>query len=141
MPAATMSGSSWSKEATSCNPLRGTHPSNFFLRTLNAAQRPAACPVAIAVGKTRALVKLVEKGATKDDIYTQMDQVFKYENKIKKKHLGLMIVIRDILTKKQKKYLDDIKEKFIKEGYFNEGRRGKRSNAKRPFRSGPSQPF
>ncbi len=91
--------------------------------------------------QTRALVKLVENGATKEDIYAQMDQVFKYENKIKKKHLGLMIVIRDILTKKQKKYLNDIKEEFIKEGYFNEGRRGKRSNARRPFRGGPNQPF
>ncbi len=96
--------------------------------------------------QTRALVKLVEKGATKDDIYAQMDQVFKYENKIKKKHLGLMIVIRDILTKKQKKYLDDIKEEhfkkgYSKKGYSKEGRRGKKNKGKRGGRGGPNHPF
>jgi Spy/CpxP family protein refolding chaperone len=101
--------------------------------------------------QTRALVKLVEGGATKDDIYAQMDRVFKYENKIKKKHLGLMIVIRDVLTKKQKKYLDDIKEERFNRGNFKkgkskkgnskEGRRGKKNKGKRPFHSGPNQPF
>lgn len=59
---------------------------------------------------SRKLVKIIENGATKEQVYAQMDVIFKFENKIKKKHLGLMIVVRDILTKQQRSKLDDIKE-------------------------------
>jgi len=62
---------------------------------------------------SRKLVKLVERGATKEQVYAQMDVIFKFENKIKKKHLGLMIVVRDILTKQQRSKLDDIKEEVM----------------------------
>ncbi len=58
------------------------------------------------------LTDLVKNGASKEQVYRQMDVVFKYENKIKKKHLGLMIVARDILTKKQRAHLDKVKEEY-----------------------------
>ncbi|MCP4673950.1 MAG: hypothetical protein GY854_00205 [Deltaproteobacteria bacterium] len=60
------------------------------------------------------LLDLVKSEASKDAIYAQMDLVFKFENKIKKKHLGLMIVARDILNKKQQKFLDEVKDEFMK---------------------------
>ncbi len=60
------------------------------------------------------LLDLVKNQASKDAVYAQMDLVFKYENKIKKKHLGLMIVARDILNKKQRKFLDEVKDEFMK---------------------------
>lgn len=63
---------------------------------------------------SRKLAKLIEEGATKEQVYEQMDVIFKYENKLKKKHLGLMIVVRDVLTKKQRGKLDDIKEEARK---------------------------
>ncbi|MCP4605951.1 MAG: hypothetical protein GY847_36465 [Proteobacteria bacterium] len=59
--------------------------------------------------ESQRLLDLVKNGATKEEVYKQMDVVFRYENKIKKKHLGLMIVARDILTEKQQKLLDEIK--------------------------------
>jgi Spy/CpxP family protein refolding chaperone len=59
----------------------------------------------------RKLLELVEQGATKEQVYAQMDVVFKYENKLKKKNLGLLIVIRDVLTPRQRKALDEIKAK------------------------------
>ena len=59
---------------------------------------------------TRKLIQLVDSNGTKEQIYTQMDRIFKYENKIKKKHMGLMIVVRDILTADQKAALDKIKQ-------------------------------
>jgi len=55
------------------------------------------------------LVELVKKGATKEEIYAQMDVIFGHENKIKKKHLGLLIVVRDVLNAKQRTQLDKIK--------------------------------
>jgi Spy/CpxP family protein refolding chaperone len=55
------------------------------------------------------LAELVKKGATKEEIYAQMDVIFGFENKMKKKHLGLLIVVRDVLTAKQRAQLDKIK--------------------------------
>ena len=52
------------------------------------------------------LVDILRKGGTKEQVYQQLDRVFKHENKIKKKHLGLMIAVRDILTAQQREYLD-----------------------------------
>lgn len=63
----------------------------------------------------RKLVELVKKGATKEEIYAQLDLLFGYENKIKKKHLGLLIVVRDILNAKQRAQLDKIKAEFRQE--------------------------
>lgn len=57
------------------------------------------------------LVDLVQAGGTKEQVYAQMDEVFKYENKIKKKQLGLLIVIRDLLTQEQREHLDDVKRR------------------------------
>jgi Spy/CpxP family protein refolding chaperone len=56
------------------------------------------------------LVDLVAKGAKSEEIYAQMDRVFEYENKIKKLHLGLLLSVRDILTDKQRKQLDQIRQ-------------------------------
>jgi hypothetical protein len=39
-----------------------------------------------------------------------MDKLFSVENAIKKKHLGLMISVRDILNKSQREFLDKVKE-------------------------------
>ena len=61
------------------------------------------------------LVELVKKGATKEEIYAQMDVIFGHENKIKKKHLGLLIVVRDVLNAKQRAQLDKIKVDLEKE--------------------------
>jgi Spy/CpxP family protein refolding chaperone len=61
------------------------------------------------------LVELVKKGATKEEIYAQLDAMFVNENKIKKKHLGLMIVVRDVLNAKQRAQLDKIKADLEKE--------------------------
>jgi Spy/CpxP family protein refolding chaperone len=61
------------------------------------------------------LVELVRKGATKEEIYAQMDVIFGHENKIKKKHLGLLIVVRDVLSAKQRGQLDKIKADLEKE--------------------------
>ncbi|MBW2276700.1 MAG: hypothetical protein JRF63_04355 [Deltaproteobacteria bacterium] len=66
--------------------------------------------------ETRALLDLVADGATKEEVYVQLDKIFVYENKIKKKQLGLLICIRDVLTKKQKKILDKVKEEHMKQG-------------------------
>jgi hypothetical protein len=38
-----------------------------------------------------------------------MDAVFSYENKIKKKMLGVLIVVRDVLSKQQREQLDALK--------------------------------
>lgn len=69
------------------------------------------------------LTDLVKNEASKDEIYAQMDVIFKYENKIKKKHVGLMVVARDILTKKQRKMLDKVKEEHMERGDWGHGRR------------------
>jgi Spy/CpxP family protein refolding chaperone len=66
--------------------------------------------------ETNALVDLIASGATKEQVYAQMDKVFKYENKIKKKQMGLMICIRDVLTKKQRAFLDKVKQEHMKKG-------------------------
>ncbi len=81
------------------------------------------------------LLDVVREGGTKDKVYKQMDRVFKYENKIKKKHLGLMIVARDILTPKQRAYLDRVKKQQMEQ--FNDdfdrpGRRGRRKGPSAP---------
>jgi len=57
----------------------------------------------------RKLVELVKKGASKEEIYAQLEVTFGYENKIKKKHLGLLVVVRDVLNAKQRAQLDQIK--------------------------------
>jgi hypothetical protein len=59
--------------------------------------------------QTRKLTELVKNGASKEQIYKQLDVILKYENKIKKKSLGLLIVIRDVLTPAQREQLDGIK--------------------------------
>lgn len=66
--------------------------------------------------ETRALLELVAGGATKEQVYAQLDKIFVYENKVKKKQLGLLICIRDVLTKKQRKFLDKVKEEHMKQG-------------------------
>jgi Spy/CpxP family protein refolding chaperone len=66
--------------------------------------------------ETRALLDLVAKDATKEQVYAQVDKIFAYENKIKKKQLGLLICIRDVLNKKQRKFLDKVKEEHMKKG-------------------------
>jgi Spy/CpxP family protein refolding chaperone len=63
----------------------------------------------------RKLVEIVKKGATKEEVYAQLDVIFGYENKVKKKHLGLMIVVRDVLNAKQRGQLDEIKAEREKE--------------------------
>ena len=70
------------------------------------------------------LVDTVRKGGTKEQVYKQLDQVFKHENKIKKKHLGLMIAVRDILTVQQREYLDTIKRDHMKRFGEDSGRPG-----------------
>jgi Spy/CpxP family protein refolding chaperone len=65
--------------------------------------------------ESQKLIGLVKKNATKEQVYKQMDRVFKFENKIKKKHLGLMIVVKDILTPKQREQLDAIKKSIIEQ--------------------------
>ena len=59
--------------------------------------------------ENRKLVELLKKSASKEEVYAQLDVMFGYENKIKKKHLGLMIVVRDVLNAKQRGQLDKIK--------------------------------
>ncbi len=59
--------------------------------------------------ENRKLAKLLRDGATKEQVYAQMDVVFSFENKIKKKMLGLLIVVRDVLTKQQRDQLDKLK--------------------------------
>jgi hypothetical protein len=66
------------------------------------------------------LVDLVKAGESKSKIYVQMDKIFAVENKIKKKHLGLMIDVRDILTKAQRDFLDKVKSET--QGPFPPGR-------------------
>jgi Spy/CpxP family protein refolding chaperone len=61
------------------------------------------------------LVELVRKGATKEEIYAHLDLMFANENKIKKKQLGLLIVVRDVLTAKQRAQLDKYKADMEKE--------------------------
>ncbi|MCK9462787.1 MAG: hypothetical protein M0R80_24460 [Proteobacteria bacterium] len=58
------------------------------------------------------LVALVRKNGTKEEIYAQLDVMFGYENKIKKKHLGLLVVVRDVLNAKQRGQLDKIKDEL-----------------------------
>lgn len=60
--------------------------------------------------EARKLVALIEKGAKIKEIHAQMDRVFEHENRIKKLHLGLLLSIRDLLTAKQRKQLDQIKQ-------------------------------
>jgi Spy/CpxP family protein refolding chaperone len=81
------------------------------------------------------LLDLVREGGTKEKVYKQMDRVFKYENKIKKKHLGLMIVVKDILTPEQRAYLDEVKKKKMEQ--FNDDFDGSRRRGKR---GGPGAP-
>lgn len=64
--------------------------------------------------ETRALLEQVADGATKEQVYSQLDKIFVYENKIKKKQLGLLICIRDVLNKKQRKFLDKVKQEHMK---------------------------
>ena len=59
--------------------------------------------------ENRKLAKLLRDGATKEQVYAQMDVVFSFENKIKKKMLGLLIVVRDVLTVQQRGLLDKLK--------------------------------
>jgi Spy/CpxP family protein refolding chaperone len=85
--------------------------------------------------ETQKLLDVVREGSTKDKVYKQMDRVFKYENKIKKKHLGLMIVVKDILTPKQRAYLDRVKKQQMEQ--FNDdfdkpGGRGRRGGPSAP---------
>jgi Spy/CpxP family protein refolding chaperone len=79
------------------------------------------------------LMQLVAKGAKREEIYAQMDRVFAHENQIKKKRLGLMISVRDILNSKQRKQLDKIKGELRKsEGSWWKGRgKGKGKQGKR----------
>jgi Spy/CpxP family protein refolding chaperone len=63
--------------------------------------------------EAKVLLDIVKDGGSKEKVYAQMDNVFKYENKIKKKHVGLMIVLRDILTKNQRNYLDGVKTEWM----------------------------
>ncbi len=60
--------------------------------------------------EARKLVELVEKGAKTEAIHAQMDRVFEHENRIKKLHLGLLLSVREVLTVKQRKRLDAIKQ-------------------------------
>jgi hypothetical protein len=66
--------------------------------------------------ETRKLLDMVADNATKEQVYAQVDKIFVYENKIKKKQLGLLICIRDVLNKKQRKLLDKVKEEHMKKG-------------------------
>jgi len=66
--------------------------------------------------ETRTLLEMLADGATKEQVYEQLDKVFVYENKLKKKQLGLLICIRDVLNKKQRKFLDKIKEEHMQQG-------------------------
>lgn len=59
--------------------------------------------------ESQKLGDLVKAGASLKKISKQMDIVFNYENMIKKKHLSLLITVRDILTAEQKKILDEVK--------------------------------
>ena len=69
--------------------------------------------------EAKKLIVLLKKDASKEEVYTQMDAVLALENKIKKKHIGLLIVVRDILNKKQRSFLDKVKADFERE---NRGR-------------------
>jgi hypothetical protein len=60
--------------------------------------------------EARKLLALIEKGAKIKEIHAQMDRVFEHENRIKKLHLGLLLSVRDVLTAKQRKQLDSIKQ-------------------------------
>lgn len=60
--------------------------------------------------ESQKLGDMVSRGASVNQVLKQMDVVFRFENSIKKKHLGLLIAIRDILTAEQKKFLDAVKE-------------------------------
>jgi hypothetical protein len=64
--------------------------------------------------ENRKLAKMLREGAAKEAVYAQMDTVFSYENKIKKKMLGLLIVVRDVLTKAQRDQLDKMKADWDK---------------------------
>ena len=70
------------------------------------------------------LVDILRKGGTKEQVYQQLDRVFRHENKIKKKHLGLMITVRDILTAQQREYLDAIKRENMERFGEDFGRPG-----------------
>lgn len=65
--------------------------------------------------ESRRLAKLLRDGATKEQVYAQMDVVFTFENKIKKKMLGMLIVVRDVLTKQQRAQLDELKAEWAKD--------------------------
>jgi hypothetical protein len=65
--------------------------------------------------ENRKLAKLLREGATKEQVYAQMDAVFSFENKIKKKMVGLLIVVRDVLTKPQRERLDKMKADWEKD--------------------------
>ncbi|MFO8073071.1 MAG: hypothetical protein R6V85_14465 [Polyangia bacterium] len=66
--------------------------------------------------ESQRLARLVAEGASKERVYAQMDRIFEYENKMKKKQLGLLIVIRDVLTTQQRAVLDEIKERHRASG-------------------------
>ncbi len=64
--------------------------------------------------ESKKLSELVKNVAKKEAVYAQMDRIFKYENKIKKKYIGLLIVVRDILTPAQRTFLDGVRAKHEK---------------------------
>jgi Spy/CpxP family protein refolding chaperone len=64
--------------------------------------------------ENRKLAKLLREHGSKEQVYAQMDAVFSYENKIKKKMLGLMVVVRDVLTQQQRDQLDKMKAEWEK---------------------------
>jgi Spy/CpxP family protein refolding chaperone len=70
------------------------------------------------------LADLVRKGASKEQIYAQLDRIFPIENKIKKKHLGLLVCVRDVLTPDQRKALDGVKKDDMQRGWAP-GRHGR----------------
>lgn len=86
-------------------------------------------------GEAQKLVELVKRGSAKDQISAQMDRVFQLENQIKKRHLMLMLDIRDILNAQQKAYLDKMKKEMDKDnaGQRRPGRFGPRARSTRPI--------
>ncbi|MDD5309075.1 MAG: Spy/CpxP family protein refolding chaperone [Deltaproteobacteria bacterium] len=67
------------------------------------------------------LVDLLRAGASKEQVYAQLDRIFPIENKIKKKHLGLLICVRDVLTTEQRKALDMFKRSDADRGWPGRG--------------------
>ena len=63
--------------------------------------------------ETKKLTELVEQNASKNKVLKQMDVLFEYERQIKKQHLGLLIDVKYILTPKQRKQLDAIRDSIL----------------------------